>query len=67
MDGFGDPSIPVTSCSQPAGASENDDDCDDNDTNINPDAIEQCDGVDNDCDASVDEGLLGLGMAESGQ
>ena len=62
-DGFGDPAASVTACAQPAGASENDDDCDDNDTNINPDAIEQCDGVDNDCDASVDEGLLGLGMS----
>jgi hypothetical protein len=56
-DGFGDPSTTQDACSQPAGYVDNADDCDDADTNINPDAIEDCDGVDNNCDGNIDEGV----------
>ena len=35
-----------------------DTDCNDSDTAVNPDAAELCDGVDNNCDGEIDEGLL---------
>jgi hypothetical protein len=34
-------------------------DCNDDDPNINKDAIEICDGADNDCDGETDEGVKG--------
>ena len=54
-DGFGDASSSVESCSLDAGFSENDEDCDDSDSNVNPDASEVCDGIDNDCDLAIDD------------
>ena len=59
-DGFGD--SPVVDClpaadAAPAGAVEDDTDCNDSDASTNPAAIETCDSLDNDCDASIDEGL----------
>jgi len=57
LDGYGDPSgTPVESCSEPSGYADDDSDCDDGDAGTNPGASEACDGVDNDCDGSVDEG-----------
>ena len=35
-----------------------DEDCDDEDASVNPGATEVCDGVDNNCDDVVDEGVL---------
>ena len=57
-DGYGDAGNTVLACSQPTGYVTNSLDCDDTNANINPEADEACDGVDNDCDGAVDEGVL---------
>jgi len=54
-DGFGDADDWVEDCIQPSGTVEGSDDCDDDEADINPDADEYCDGIDNDCDDEVDE------------
>jgi len=53
-DGFGDPGTAVTACDAPAGYVSNSDDCDDSDANVNPRAVERCNGIDDDCDGTID-------------
>ena len=53
-DGFGDPTLFADGCSQPEGTADNTDDCDDRSSDVNPNADELCDGIDNDCDGDVD-------------
>ncbi len=53
-DGFGDAAATATACMVPSGYSGDDTDCDDTDVNVNPDATEVCDGIDNDCDGVID-------------
>jgi len=59
-DMYGDPNSPVLGCSIQVGYSPNNLDCDDTDANINPDATEICDNIDNNCDGNTDEGLLNV-------
>ncbi|MCB9796701.1 MAG: hypothetical protein H6741_28715 [Alphaproteobacteria bacterium] len=54
-DGAGDPDDWTEACDAPTGTVGNDDDCDDANGSINPNALEICDGVDNDCDGIADE------------
>jgi hypothetical protein len=54
-DGYGDPSSIELACEQPDGTVENSEDCDDNDSDVHPDATEICDDQDNDCDGTTDE------------
>jgi MYXO-CTERM domain-containing protein len=57
-DGFGDiGSDQVLSCTPVPGRVPNRTDCDDSDATINPEALELCDGLDNDCDGAPDDGL----------
>ncbi len=54
-DGFGDPNISVVSCNQPTDFVLNNSDCNDNDASVHPDALEICNGKDDDCDGLIDE------------
>lgn len=53
-DGFGDPLSTTTACEAPDGYTIDNQDCDDNDDDIHPDAAEECDEEDNNCDGLVD-------------
>ncbi|MCB9793183.1 MAG: putative metal-binding motif-containing protein [Alphaproteobacteria bacterium] len=57
-DGYGGDDITFRSCDGADGFVENQDDCDDTDPAVSPAGEEQCDALDNDCDALVDEGFL---------
>jgi hypothetical protein len=58
-DGFGDETATVESCDSaaPAGYVSNAADCNDADAAQFPGAVEVCDGIDNNCDGMVDNGL----------
>ncbi|MEZ4317798.1 MAG: MopE-related protein [Myxococcota bacterium] len=56
-DGYGNPLDRTDTCTIPGDRVTNDRDCDDLDASVSPDAVEVCDGVDNDCDDAVDEGF----------
>jgi uncharacterized protein (TIGR03382 family) len=56
-DQFGDLNALVSSCAPPEGYVADATDCDDMSNEIFPDAIEICDGQDQDCDGQVDENV----------
>ena len=55
IDEFGDTNIVVQSCVAPSGYISNNDDCNDNNNAVNPNAFEICDGIDNNCVRGIDE------------
>ncbi|MBT8232331.1 MAG: T9SS type A sorting domain-containing protein [Bacteroidia bacterium] len=56
-DGFGNDFESVVDCKDVEGYVTNNLDCDDSNPEINPSALELCDGIDNNCDNNIDEGL----------
>jgi hypothetical protein len=57
-DSFGDLNSSLLACEAPTGAVANSADCDDNNSGVYPEAAELCDGLDNDCDADIDEDAI---------
>jgi alpha-tubulin suppressor-like RCC1 family protein len=56
-DGYGNPSAPLQACTKPSGYVANASDCNDASAISHPYAGEVCDGLDNNCNAQVDEGV----------
>jgi hypothetical protein len=58
-DGFGVAGVPTSSCDGtiPTGYVANDADCLDTDGTVHPGGSETCNGLDDDCDGTVDEGV----------
>ena len=62
IDGYGNPAVSQTACSQPPGYVGNSADCNDGNSAINPGVAEVCgDGIDNNCDGNTDD--TGVGAA----
>ncbi len=56
-DRYGDPDAGFTGCDQPDGYITDSSDCAPDDASIYPGALETCDGADQDCDGTVDDGF----------
>jgi hypothetical protein len=57
-DGYGNPNLQITGTSPfycPSGSASNASDCDDTRNDIHPGATDICDGIDNDCNGTVDD------------
>ncbi len=64
-DLYGDASVYELACDQPAGYVADETDCDDSDSAVNPAATEVCNGIDDNCDGTIDEGVKTTYYADS--
>ncbi len=66
-DGFGDPGTARRACVAPVGFVADSRDCDDRSAAVRPTAAEVCNGIDDDCDAQIDDadGSLALSSTAS--
>ncbi len=64
LDGHGDPDRRAEGCLDAFGWSTLSDDCDDDDAGSYPGNTETCNGVDDDCDGTIDDGFEGAIYAD---
>ena len=64
-DGYGNIFIVIEACEVPSGYVTNGSDCDDTSKESFPSAEEICDGLDNDCDDEIDDGLMETYFSDS--
>ena len=64
-DGFGDVNAPSENCELDDNVVDNSEDCNDTEFDVNPDAEEVCDEIDNNCDGNIDEGVLNIYYLDS--
>jgi gliding motility-associated-like protein len=57
-DAYGDPNNMIAACTQPAGFVLNNLDCNDVANWANPDGVEVCNGIDDNCNGAIDENVL---------
>lgn len=66
-DGYGDAASTILGCFPPDGYVENSTDCNDADAAVNPGASEICNGMDDNCDGNIDEGIdLSIAISPDG-
>jgi len=56
-DSYGNPGVTTQACSAPSGYVSNNTDCNDANASVNPGTTEVCNGVDDNCDGQIDEGV----------
>ena len=54
-DGWGDSGASTEACATPLGYADQGGDCDDSDFSVSPAGAEACNGIDDDCDGTIDE------------
>ena len=65
VDRYGDVDATMLACDQPTGYVTDTTDCDDTETDVNPAAIELCDGIDNDCNGDIDDADAALDLSSA--
>lgn len=63
-DGYGPDGSQTQGCPTEPNQVSRGGDCDDQNPEVNPDAEERCDGIDNDCNDRVDEGVCDTGLED---
>ncbi len=58
-DGYGVNASTTIACHKPSGFAANNTDCNDSSSSIHPDALEFCNGLDDDCSGVIDDGTAG--------